>query len=286
MKPKILIPTDFTEISQYALKYAIYMSWYLDGELTALHLVDHKKYKSKPEYQREMADLIEGKLQDELNQAKSVNPDLKKIHVQIKPLKNHVPKEIENFAKEGVYDFIVMGSQGLSPHDDWLERFHGTNAYQVLHSAPCPVFTFVDPEREVQIKKILVPLDLTAGTRQKIPLVAKLAQAFKATVYLLSIYPSSFDESWTQLEQQIKEITGELTEAGVKVRSVMYEKDDFPGEVLTYSQEIEADLIAIMTRPSTQWNELFVTPGAKRIIAHSHIPVLGVRPISKEDIGL
>lgn len=284
---KILVPTDLSPISQRALQYAAMLSAHIEADITVFHLVNKEKYRSLSEYQRDLAEIIEKEMRKGLKDATVYNKNLKKIKFEVKAKEEKIYQHITEFAKQGSFDLIIMGSHGSVENPDWEDRFMGTNAYQVVHHSHCRVITFINTPEPLRIAKILVPLDLTPGTIQKIAPTAELAKAFSATVYLLSVHPDPEDHKWAMLRTQMKSIARQLEEGGIKVKTKILQGDDFPQIILDYVKKKEIDLLSIMTRPVLQWNEILITPGAKTIITYATTPVLSVRPKETKDaIGL
>ena len=60
-----------------------------------------------------------------------------------------------------------MGTHGASGFEKlWV----GSNAYRVASAAPCPVITIRETFEKETFSRILVPLDNSKETRQKIPM--------------------------------------------------------------------------------------------------------------------
>ena len=128
-----------------------------------------------------------------------------------------------------------------------------------------------------RIGRILVPIDSTAETIQKLPFVAKLAKVFNSEVHVIATHYSNL--------KSIRRITGKYAQQAVqylKENKVRYFFDDVvtedvTKEILTNADMIEADLIAIMTDQKTHAN-ILLGPQSQQIINQSHQPVLSMHP--------
>jgi nucleotide-binding universal stress UspA family protein len=145
---KILFPTDFSEFSNNALKYAISFAREYKAKLIVLHVIENiypysgfsetafpivelytdvEKYASK-----EMESLISNNVPKDL--------PVEQIITRGTPF-----LEIVNSAREKEVDLIVIATHGRTG----LEHvFFGSTAEKVVRKAPCPVLTIRNPEHE------------------------------------------------------------------------------------------------------------------------------------------
>lgn len=137
----ILFPTDFSEGSAEALKYAVDIANKYGAKLFVIHVIyDVAKasgwYVPHTSMDQLYKDIEEG-----------AKKELERFGVEelekMKNLERHVIKgipheEIINFAKNNKIDMIVMGTHGRKGIDRLL---FGSTAAQVVRFAPCPVLT-------------------------------------------------------------------------------------------------------------------------------------------------
>ena len=192
-----------------------------------------------------------------------------------------VHKEIGNQAKYHDATLIIAGTHGTSGFDEfWM----GSNAYKIVAHAECPVITLrSDEDYSKPINNILVPLDSTRETRQKVPFAAFLAKSFNANIQLLSIYSSNVksirdlvDEYGEQTKKFLDEHEISYTQDSVEVANVT-------DGTIAYALENETDLITIMTDQESAPMNLFLGPYAQQMVNHSPIPVLTIRSKSIYD---
>lgn len=145
---KILVPTDFSENSIYALGYAKYFAKSFGARLYILHVI-HEILGITNFYAPHISvEKIEG---DMFNVAEYM---MEKLCMENLPELNDYepavviglpPQEIIRVAEEKGIDMIVMGTHGRSV----LEKaIFGNTAEKVVKNAPCPVLTVRQPERE------------------------------------------------------------------------------------------------------------------------------------------
>ncbi|MFT7161861.1 MAG: nucleotide-binding universal stress UspA family protein [Bacteroidia bacterium] len=272
---KILVPFDDNIESIAALEYAAMFACGIGAKITALHLADPKDYHAKSEFQQDVSKIVEAQLRPKLKQIQKTYPDIHKIDIQFRGLEKPIHHHIVEFAMENEIDFVIMRSHGVQNNSDWELYFHKTNAYKVVLASPCPVFTFTRPPIQPKLKNIVVSLDLSEGSKFKMPLAISIANQFNATLHLLS--GSEQKEDIEQLDEQLSEVCIELQKKNIKVVKHPVYSDTIPIVIDSFIQTRNIDLVMIMSRPKFRWSNLWVSPKAKRIISHSTVPVISMQ---------
>jgi nucleotide-binding universal stress UspA family protein len=132
MRPlkRILVPTDWSELSARALQFAAFLARDPDAELIVLYVVPLPSlmYGPPPESYLENE-------RDELCRVRPSDPNLRVRHL----LSEGEPAAaILQAARETNADLIVMGTHGRTGLDRLVV---GSVAEQVVRRAPCPVLT-------------------------------------------------------------------------------------------------------------------------------------------------
>lgn len=267
---KILVAIDFSKGSLRALTYAIklanifktdiLMTWVLKPDNNdSLYSNSHDKIIN--EVTKRFEDLI-----------KHHEKDLKKQNIAYKIREGKVHTEISNQAKYSDCDLIITGTHGVSGFEEfWI----GSNARRIVTSAPCPVITVrYDFCPTKSITKIILPIDSSLETRQKVPLTCDIAEIFGAEIHLIITSSSASDKKMAKkyADQTIKYIN----DRGLK--TVVAETSKKPTEVIAYAKTVNADLISIMTEQEVSTISLLLGASAEQVVTHSPIPVLSVHP--------
>ncbi len=140
---------------------------------------------------------------------------------------------------------------------------------------PCPVFTFTQIPINPKIKNILVPLDISEGSLDKLPLAITISKQLGATLHILSAAEHQVDVE--QLQLQLDEMNEELIEQGISVIKNEIHHSTLEAAINLYVKDVSIDLVMIMSRPGFRWSDLWISPKAKRLISHSNIPVMSIR---------
>ena len=269
----ILVAFDFSKNAIHALEYALKYAHILK---TNIHLVWVDNTVSK----ESIIDTIEGEVRIEKKKylkevAARYKNSLPDGTIDVVLCKGKVYQEIAKTAKKFKAEMIFSGTHGVSGYEQfWI----GSNAYRITSSAPCPVIT-VRPDYPIEreIKNILLPLDSSLETKQKLPFAVHLAQAFGATIHLLKVYNTPL-----QIIRRRIDDFGVEAEKCVKDKKVQYimeliEAENVSIGILKYAEKQKIDLISIMTEQGTTTANKFLGPYAQQLINNAQMPVLSLR---------
>jgi nucleotide-binding universal stress UspA family protein len=176
-----------------------------------------------------------------------------------------------------------MGTHSSEAGEEETARI-GANSSRVIRSAKCPVITINGKHHYNGCRNILLPLDLSKETRQKVTLAVELAKLFGSGIRVVSALWSKNDPEIIQkLTQQLNQVINFIAEAGIESTAEIIESRD--GErtlvptILSYAkQQGDIDLVVIMTQQEIGFVEFFVGSHAQEFLRLSEIPVLSVVP--------
>jgi nucleotide-binding universal stress UspA family protein len=160
----------------------------------------------------------------------------------------------------------------------------GANSSRVLRSAKCPVITINSKHHYDGCRNILIPLDLTAESRQKVTWGIRIAKVYGARIKVVSGIWSMNDPAVHNklliLADQVKRV---IENAGIRCTAEILlglesEKALIPS-VLKYADEQgDIDLIMIMTQQEAGVIEFFMGSRAQEFIRLSSVPVMSIAP--------
>ena len=170
---------------------------------------------------------------------------------------------------------IVVGTHGKGG----LKLFSSSGAFQIVEKSSVPVFTIKDGAQiSDTIKTILVPIDATLESRQKIPYTVRLAKLYNAEIHMLAMYHSQVKMVQENIILYTKQAAEYLEDKAVDFVVKSVETDDIVKTTINYSEDIEADIISSMTIQVGSTSNLWKGSFAEQLISRSHIPVLNIQP--------
>jgi nucleotide-binding universal stress UspA family protein len=139
---KILVPHDFSDTSEAAVRYALALAHNFGAELQLLHVSDKAKFEMATEFPLGLDGTLEDAVRERL--LKILTP---REQAEFKPtfeFRSGSPAaEIVRYAKEAEVDLIVMGTHGRG---FVAHVVLGSVAEKVVRTAPCPVLTVRNPQ--------------------------------------------------------------------------------------------------------------------------------------------
>ncbi|MCC6818470.1 MAG: universal stress protein [Bacteroidia bacterium] len=185
----------------------------------------------------------------------------------------NIQKEISKAEKEIGANLIVMGAYGKT---GWQQFWVGSNAFKVISSSHCPVLTLQNDVGTFDgFSKIMLPLDDSDETRQKVNWVAKLAKGFDAEVLIFNTTKVRGDDTRLKLAQYATQIEALLLKDGINSTFDESYGNNIAEDCIKFAQIHQCDLITIMTETENT-NGLFMGTYAQQLVSTSPIPVLTI----------
>jgi nucleotide-binding universal stress UspA family protein len=250
---KILIGFDNSASSLMAMEKALEVCKAFGAELYVVNVKDPKH--GDTDYKK----IIE-------NQATANN-----IIINFLERKGNVSKEIHAAEKEINADLIFMGAHGLNGFQPyWI----GSNAMRVVGSSSCPVITVQADSAKTNFSEIILPLDNSAETRQKVPYAVVLAKAFNSVIHVLSLSRDTTEETKNRISIYGKQTCEYLEKYGIKYTFELLQGKSVAATCIDYAVKQNAGLIMMMTE--TESDSWFMGTVAQQLINHSPVPVLSI----------
>ena len=156
---RILVPTDFSETSEAALRYGVELARRFKARLYLLHVPEHPGQAAAAEYPIGIFETMQNAAHDRLWHLLS-DAETRELKPECAMRIGAPADEIVRHAREHEVDLIVMGTHG---RQGIARVLIGSVAETVVRKAPCPVLTVHHPEREfVEVGEPVRTLDATA----------------------------------------------------------------------------------------------------------------------------
>ena len=177
----ILVPMDFSDSSLNAVYYAVEMADLFDSEITLLHVLSNSTLQSLFTNDSEIA-LLRDKVRNKLEETKDeILAKWPAMRVNTMVAEGKPYKVINRVATENKTDTIVMGTNGVNG----METFTGSTTSRVLKSSKIPVIAVKEKQTNPKFDKIVLPIDLTKTSRQKIDWAVKIGMKYNSTIHII-----------------------------------------------------------------------------------------------------
>lgn len=280
-KNKIVVPLDFHEQSMIALEQTRSIARFMNAEIVILYIIESVDLISAMFRKGDQDRKIQEEAKRKLEELASATSEKFGLPVAVRIEKGKVYQQILRVAEEISARFIIMGKNDA---DEGFKRFIGTNTTHVISNANCPVITIKGKEHNLGVKNIVLPLDLTKKTREKVFNAVSFGLHYRSAIWMVSVLTGGISLTRSRIYAKMKRAKSMIEENGVPCNIKLFKKTDRPDyeTIIQYALDIDADLIMIMTHQESNWHDHYIGTFAHEIINRSDIPVMTMNP-SKPD---
>jgi nucleotide-binding universal stress UspA family protein len=284
---KILVPTDFSEQSNIALEQSYTLAREYHAEITLLYVIEDSGMLVKL-FSSEQHEDHRKNVQYQLDLLAAAVEKKSKITVNTLIAKGVIYEKIAEVADLINATMIIMGTNG---GEGLKKRFIGSNALRVARESKIPVITIKGKHHRTGCKNIVLPLDLTKQTREKVGKAIELSRLFNgAAVRVVSVLFTTDEFLVNRLTRQLGQVKAFLEKEGVECTAEIIKSiksnETLAQNILEYATQVDGDLIMIMTQQEVDFTKYFIGSAAQEIIHHSTIPVMSITPIERKDTTL
>jgi nucleotide-binding universal stress UspA family protein len=274
----ILIPVDFSETSHRAVTYAVELAKLFNNKIVLLNVISGgiSMMFMSDEQKETLKTGINVKLEEFKQEILNLWPEAR---VEFRVEEGRPYKVINRVAEETGTDTIVMGTNGANG----VEQFMGSTTSRVLSSSHVPVVAVKDHRPNHSFDNIVVPIDLTKSSKQKLWWAIRFAQNYGSMIHVImevekdKYIKNKADANKAYVERVLKQNNVEYKLSILDDRKY---PDNIGMDTIQYADEINADLIMIMTHDeSHDIGQMFLGSYASQIVNSSQkTPVMTINP--------
>lgn len=269
---KILVPTDFSDHAEYALKVAAQIARKNNGEIFLLHMLELPNQASDavgagsdiPEIMFFME-----KAHERFDEIKS-SPYLEGIPVTEAVQFEKAFEGILQSSNKHNIDLIVMGSHGAS---GFHEMFIGSNTEKVVRTSSVPVLVIKKEEGDFNPDKLVFASDFSNEIKKPFAKVVEFANSFNAHLHLVFINtPNDFKS--THAAEKIMHDFATGFDIKTNVTKHIYNDINVEKGILHFANSINADLIGMCTHGRKGLAHFFNGSISEDLVNHAVRPVV------------
>ncbi len=268
---KILIPTDFSDHAEYALKVAAQIARKNGGEIILLHMLELPHEGSDavgsgsdiPEIMffknaaiRRLEDLMDEDYLDGLKVSEIVQFEL-------------AFDGILKISKKNDVDLIVMGSHGAS---GFKEMFIGSNAEKVVRNSDVPVLIIKQEQDNFHVNDFVFASDFSDEIKKPFEKVVEFANKFDSNLHLVMINTPNNFKSTAVSEGIMKKFVSNFNVS--KVKTHIYNETNVEKGILNFANSVNADLIGMSTHGRKGLSHFFNGSISEDLVNHANRPVV------------
>ncbi len=287
---RILVATDFSDFSDKAAEWGVFLAENYQANLTLLHsIVINGEFMALEsaitKFERYIITATERSRQRfkpylEKAARKGIEVDYK-ILTEIQSAADSILKYI----RESNYDLVVLGTHGRSGLKKWI---YGSVSAKIVRLSPIPVLTVHLSHLEPAINKILVPVDFSEHSTKAMDFAIPLARKFKAGIEFFHVVDQEIHPVYNtasmrllfKADPQLKERSIQLLSEFVEYHGekAIYTATEGRAyrEIVQYAQNNPVDLIVMATRGLTGLKHLLIGSTTERVVQLAPCPVLTI----------
>lgn len=269
-----LVPTDFSDTSKNAARYAAHISkQFPDAEIILYNVSDEIEAGSDSTpledddlSRKKVMELALSSVRNELT-----NITAAKISV-VAEIDNSFIDALERYARHNNVDLIVMGITGSTK----LEQiFMGSNTLKIVERRTCPVM-IVPPQAQFKgIQDVMLTSDFK-DVERTIPTqpLKRILDLFKSNLHIVNVDAEHYVELTDEYKEQrakMESILGNYNPQFYFIR--LY---DFVDAVNQFVEDKEIDVIITIPRIHSFLGKMFKTSYTKKLAYHSHVPIIAI----------
>ena len=268
---KILVPVDFSEVSEAAVQFAIDLAKKNGSEVVLLNSakIDYFNDYQYPAFTntKKLFEEVFDSMNERMDRmVKEFENEEVKVTGKVSELGLIIAIKDE-IADEGV-DLCVVGTTGCSGLE---EVFIGSNTERIVRQVPCPVISIPHTVEVHSIKKIMIPIDLKEIRESFLEKVASLQEMLECQLEFVWVKTPHNVENEEKVGAELKTIFEKNGLANYKLFIV---KSVFPSDgILMEAEDSKADMIAMATharRGISHWLSGSLTEDT---VNHVNVPV-------------
>jgi len=272
---RILVPYDFSPVSEHALNFACQIAQKTDSEIMLLNVIEHPSADSfrtmgiqdvdpmEQLYIKKMYEKVSEKLNEVVTSASHADG---KISTKIQ-LGNPYKTIIDQIVEEEV-ELLVVGTEGS---EGLNEFFVGSISEKIVRNAACPVITVRDKAEVEPIEKIVFASDFINTDEDLIAQLKELQTTFEATLKIVKINtPASF----TSTRHDTKQMEDFVEKYHIENYTIdIYNYKNEEDGIILFAEDEAADMIALGTHQRKGVGHFLAGSIAEDVVNHATVPV-------------
>ncbi|UZO81230.1 universal stress protein [Aquimarina sp. ERC-38] len=269
---KILVPTDFSEQAESALKVAAQLAKKYQSQIYLLHIIELPVHlvdlmatptPSAPEaiyFMKETHKKFEELLAKEY---------LNGIEVHETVSFEDIREGVMSTCTKNMIDFIVMGSHGSSGFEEF---FIGSNAEKIVRFAKQPVLVIKEDCDVFNIGSVVYATNFEVEEKPAIAAIANFAKQIEAQLHVVWINTASSFKSTKEAEDEMKNMLSGIDV--VQPSLSIYNDTNVEKGILNFAESVNAGLIGIGTHGRKGLSHFINGSVGEDVVNHAKRPVL------------
>lgn len=271
---KLLVPTDFSDTSKNAARFAAQMAADItSAEIILINVSDKIAGGSDgsvlTETRKDRKAILSQALEhvkDEMRQLTNV-----KIGCVIEEGSSLV-ETLSRYARHNGVDLIVMGITGATKIEQILM---GSNTLDMVAEEVCPVMIIPPDAKYKKIKNVMLTSDFkNVGTTIPAAPIKETLDMFKPFVHIVNVDADHYVEITDEYKKERSKLEDMFKD--YQLDFYFIRQYDFLDAVSQFAHDKDIDLIITVPKDHSFLSKLFKTSHTKKLAYHSHVPIVAI----------
>jgi len=266
----ILVPTDFSENASNALNYASTLAIQYSARLIVVHIINLPATIVESDTAYSMDTKLEEDYKKELNGIAKNLRQKNNFQVEVKTIcqYGYFLATLSDLVKTNCVDLVVMGTKGAS---NFIDKLMGTNTYDFIKIAPCPVLAIPTNAKFTGIKHIAYGSDFETEETVFLHQLFAFAEPLHSEVSIINILSEKQLNLYSD-NQVVSDIAKHFPKKNYNILQIQ-EPDVIVG-LLEFSKENKADIMAISIHDRSIFENIFHNSISKKLLNQAELPLL------------
>ncbi len=265
----ILVPVDFSEISDNAMQYAAGVAVKTGASILLLHTYHAGEITLDPHERRKTKDEREIRQESDVRLSSLVTV-IHKAGARASYLTEFGPliEIMCDLVRSRNVSLVIMGTAGSK---GYLDLLFGTKAARIIEKVNCPVIAVPGNCMFNGMSTIVFATDFHDNDLSIMRFLARFAALFNASLRMIHV-SKSIDANEHMLEKFRKDALSMISYENLSFE--VFNGENVSEELENYILETGADLLVMSTHHRGPFDHLFETSKTRQIAQHAHIPLL------------
>ncbi|MBL7892002.1 MAG: universal stress protein [Bacteroidia bacterium] len=265
----ILAPTDFSDIANNAVEYAVALAAKTNTRIILFHCFHVPVIAGDAPVVTIPFDELEKDSLETLNLKKAeLEKKYPSVKIEVVSKVGFAAEEINEYSQTNPVDLIVMGISGSGKIDQLL----GSTATSVSQKSKTPVLIIPGSAKFAELANVIVAFDFKEiDDTNSINIIIELAKQFKSRVTALNVRQ---EHQKLSLESSLSAKQANTLLAEVPHRMVNFVDSDTIHGIDHYLKGHDVDLLVMIKRKHGFFGQLFNSSNTRKMAFHTHIPLL------------
>ena len=272
---KIIVPVDFSELSMFAMDFAVEFSRLVKGEVVLVNVLPFpisqfsitktaNRQAMENFYTKSFIDEQEAKLAEWAKLLAEKDVAVKSLMLYGNPF-----KKLSQTVTEENADYIVMGSKGAAGLKEFLV---GSNAAKMVRFAHCPVIIIKEQSHINDFKSLTFSTDGTVEQDAVAKQVKEMQEALGLHIHILKVRTPY---NWLEDSQILAQLENFAKRNQFEDYSTHTVIDDYVDDgAIKFGEEHGSGLIMMGTHGKTGLGHLLSGSAAENVVNQSLLPVM------------